>query len=82
MNSNDPGVRYRKGMSYQDKVNLSYDLEQDIEHSKQKLSDLRNNGTEGESAELSKLEERITKSERLRQTVQNDIHGINAGRLQ
>ena len=80
MNSNDPGVRYRKGMSYQDKVNLSYDLEQDIVHSKQKLSELRNR--DNGSAELSKLEERITKSERLLQTVQDDIHGIPAGRLQ
>ena len=80
MNLSDPGERYRKGMSYQDKVNLSYDLEQDIVHSKQKLSDLRNSGTE--AAELSKLEERITKSERLLQTVQDDIHGIPAGRLQ
>jgi len=76
----DPGERYRKGMSYQEKVNLSYDLEQDIVDSKQKLKHLRNTGTD--SAELSKLEERITKSERLLQTVQDDIHGIDAGRLQ
>lgn len=80
MNLTDPGERYRKGMSYPEKINLSYDLEQDIVNSKQKLADLRNSGTD--SAELSKLEERITKSERLLQTVQDDIHGIPAGRLQ
>ncbi|MFA7468621.1 MAG: hypothetical protein WCY82_10190 [Desulfotomaculaceae bacterium] len=80
MNLSDPGERYRKGMSYQEKINLSYDLEQGIVHNKKKLSDLRNNGTD--AAKLSELEENITKSERLLQTVQDDIHGIPAGRLQ
>jgi len=70
----DPGQRYKKGMTYDEKVNFSYELEQEIVENKKELARLQSAGA-GDTR-IKELEERISKNEKLLQTVQNDIHGL------
>ncbi|AGL03535.1 hypothetical protein [Desulfoscipio gibsoniae] len=74
MDYSDPGQRYNKGMSYDEKINFSYELEQEIVENKEELAGLKEHVEDDERIE--DLEERIRKSEKLLQDVQNDIHRL------
>ena len=75
MDYSDPEQRYEKGMTYNDKINFSYELEQEIFQNKEDLADVKHGANDPER--IKDLEERIIKREKLLQQVQNDIHGIN-----
>jgi len=69
----DPGQRYQKGMNFDEKINFSYELEQEIIENKDELAELKERG---EDARVEDLSTRIKKNEILLQDVQNDIHGL------
>lgn len=72
MDYSDPGQRYQKGMNYDEKINFSYELEQEIVENKEELAELKDSN--GDEARIEELEARIRKNEKLLQDVQNDIH--------
>ncbi|WP_027364940.1 hypothetical protein [Desulfotruncus alcoholivorax] len=74
MDYSDPEQRYKKGMTYDDKVNFSYELEREIVQNKEELAEIKHGA--GDPDRIKDLEERIIKREKLLQQVQNDIHGI------
>ncbi len=74
MDYSDPGQRYQKGMNFDDKINFSYELEQEIMENKDELAELKERGED--NARVEDLSKRIKKNEILLQDVQNDIHGL------
>lgn len=72
MDYSDPGQRYQKGMNYAEKINFSYELEQEIVENKEELAKLKDSNED--EARIEELEARIKKNEKLLQNVQNDIH--------
>ncbi|KAF1086147.1 hypothetical protein SPSYN_00886 [Sporotomaculum syntrophicum] len=74
MDYSDPGERYQKGMTFDEKINFAYELEQEIEENKDELAQLKEQGDA--DARIEDLSERINKNEILCQQVQNDIHGL------
>ncbi|TYO94862.1 hypothetical protein [Desulfallas thermosapovorans] len=72
MDYSDPGQRYQKGMNYGEKINFSYELEQEIVENKEELAKLKDSNED--EARIEELEARIRKNEKLLQDVQNDIH--------
>ncbi|WP_347490192.1 hypothetical protein [Desulfoscipio sp. XC116] len=74
MDYSDPGQRYRKGMNYDEMINFSYELEQEIVENKDELAELKERGED--DTRIEDMEERIRKSEILLQNVQNDIHRL------
>lgn len=74
MDYSDPGERYQKGMTFDEKINFAYELEQEIEENKDELAELKEQGDD--DARIEDLSDRINKNEILRQQVQNDIHGL------
>ncbi len=73
MDYSDPGQRYQKGMNFDEKINFSYEMEQEIIENKDELAELKERG---EDARVEDLSTRIKKNEILLQDVQNDIHGL------
>ncbi len=74
MDYSDPGQRYQKGMNFDEKMNFSYELEQEIKGNKDELAEQRER-SEGDAC-IEDLPTRIKKNEILLQDVQNDIHGL------
>ncbi len=59
MDYSDPGQRYQKGMTFDEKINFAYELEQEIEGNKDELSQLKEQGED--EARIEDLSERIKK---------------------
>jgi len=75
MDYSDPGQRYKQGMSYDEMINFSYELEQEIQENNKELAEIKNEAGENDKTQrVNDLEQRISKNEKLLQKVQSDIH--------
>jgi len=70
----DPSQRCQKGMNFEEKINFSFDVEQEIEANKDELAELKvSNEDEMRVEDLSAC---IKKNEILLQDLRKDIHRL------
>jgi len=74
MDYSDPGQCHEKGMNFEETINVSFELEQEIEANKDEFAGLKI--TDEDEARIEDLSAHIKKNELLLQDVQKDIHGL------